>query len=81
MTLPKKNEKDNLELKGSRAGLSITGRKEQIKELAALFSQHGIGCRTEAGAGPREGALVFDHGTDPARVEELLESYQHAKGS
>jgi hypothetical protein len=49
--------------------------------LAALFSQHGIGCRTQAGAGPGEGALVFDHGTDPARVEELLESYQHAKGS
>jgi hypothetical protein len=81
MTFPKENEKAKLELTGSRVGLSIRGRKEQVEELAALFTQHGIGCRTEVGAVPGEGALVFDHGTDPARVEELLESYQHAKGS
>ena len=41
----------------------------------------GIPCRREPDVEPDKDALVFEDGTDRAKVGELLEGYEQAKGS
>ncbi len=76
MSLPKRNEKEYLHIEPSQQGYCIAGQKEHVSELSALFAQHGIPAQTEG-----EGVLHFEPGVDPVRLEELLESYKHVKGS
>jgi hypothetical protein len=79
MSLPPKNEKGYLEITDRPDGFSITARKEHANDLAPLFRQHGLACRREEGA--EQDTLVFDAGTDRAKVEEVLTGYGEAKGS
>jgi hypothetical protein len=45
MTLPKKAEKGYLQVQRFEGRPRIVAQSEHVAELAALFEQHGIGCR------------------------------------
>jgi hypothetical protein len=76
MSLPKRNDKEYLQIEPSQEGYRISGQKRHTDELAVLFAQHGITCQSDG-----EGLLRFDPNVDRVRVAELLDSYKQAKGS
>src|ERR1700732_1416220 len=76
MSLPKRNDKEYLQIEPSQEGCRISGQKEHTEELAVLFAQYGITCQNDG-----EGVLRFDPDVDRLRVAELLDSYKQAKGS
>ncbi|HEV3255421.1 MAG TPA: hypothetical protein VG013_00950 [Gemmataceae bacterium] len=81
MSLPDKNEKGYLEITDRDRGFAITALKAHAAELQPLFVQYGIPCRREADVEPDKDALVFAESADRAKVEQLLEGYEQAKGS
>jgi hypothetical protein len=81
MTLPKKAEKEYLQVQRFEGRPSIVGQREHVAELAALFEQHGIGCRRASATPAAEEVLLFDPGADVVAIEEILQSYQSARGS
>jgi len=81
MTLPKKDEKGYLQVQRAADRPSIVGQSQHIAELAALFEQHGIGCRRVPATPGTEDMLLFDPDADMAALKGILEAYQSAKGS
>ena len=81
MTLPKKAEKGYLQIQRFEGRPRIVGQREHVAELAALFEQHGIGCRRASATRAAEEMLLFDTEADVVAIEELLQSYQSARGS
>jgi hypothetical protein len=81
MTLPKKAEKEYLQVTGSPAGPRIVGQKSHVIELAALLEQRGIPCRRVSGTQSDEVVLVFDPDADVEAVKQVLEAYKGARGS
>ena len=75
------NDKDYLEITGTRKAFSVVAQKAHADELEVLFSQRGLACRRQANALPNEDALRFEESADRAAVQEVLESYKQAKGS
>ncbi len=81
MSLPKKEEKGYLEFATTGARLTLIARKDHAVELAPLFAQHGLEVRDEGEASAQENRLVFGHGVDRAKAQEILDAYKNAKGS
>jgi hypothetical protein len=81
MTLPKKTEKGYLQVQRFEGRPSIVGQGEHVAELAALFEQHGICCKRAPAPLAVEEMLLFDPDADVAAIEEILQSYQSARGS
>jgi len=79
MSLPGRNEKCYLEVTDHADGFAITALGKHANELQPLFHQYGMECRREAG--PKSDTLVFGGGTDRAKVEEVLASYETSRGS
>ena len=80
MTLPNVNDKRFLEIEDYKGGFAITADPQQVDELLALFTQHGIPCRKED-AGQGKQALIFDSPAEREAAAEILEGYTLAKGS
>lgn len=81
MTLPKKAEKEYLEITPTQGGFTILAEEQHASELQALFQQHEIPCHIESAVQPGEEALVFSQQADVTQAREVLEAYKHAKGS
>ena len=71
MTLPKKAEKEYLQVQRFEGRPSIVGQREHVGELAALFEQHGIGCRRASATPAAEDMLLFDPGADVVAIRYL----------
>ena len=81
MTLPKKAEKEYLQVAYSPDWPSITGQTAHVAELVALFKQRGIPCRREPSSRPDEERLLFEPDADVAVAKQILAAYKSAKGS
>ena len=81
MTLPKKAEKGDLQVQSFEGRPIIVGQREHVAELVALFGQHGIGGRSASATPATQEILVFDLDADVVAIEEILQSYQNARGS
>jgi hypothetical protein len=79
MTLPNRNAKDYLEIKGTESEFTVMAEKRHADELQSLFSSRGLICRRDARHG--EDTLRFDRGVNRAAIEMILESYKQSKGS
>ena len=81
MTLPKKAEKEYLEITPTEGGFTILAEEQHASALQALFQQHDIPCRIESTVQPGDEALVFSQEADVTQAREVLDAYKHAKGS
>jgi hypothetical protein len=81
MSLPGKSEKGYLEIAARGTGFAVTGLKQHLDDLAALFAQYGIPVQRQADVSPGEDALLLGADADLARAREVLEGYKTAKGS
>jgi hypothetical protein len=81
MTLPKRNERDYLEIKESAGGFSLFVRQEHASELSALLSQYGITYERKKSMAPGGDELFFSDVTLKPKVAVVLESYKNVKGS
>jgi hypothetical protein len=79
MTLPNRNAKDYLEIRGAESGFTVLAEKRHADELQSLFSSRGLVCRRDNRHG--EDTLRFNRGVNGAAVEMVLESYKQSKGS
>jgi hypothetical protein len=81
MTLPKKEEKQYLEIQESRKGFIIAARNEDAGALAALFLQYGISCERKPAKAKTEVTFQFPRAIERSQIESVLEGYKTAKGS
>jgi len=81
MTLPKRNERDYLEIKDTPDGFSLLVKQEHADELAALLRQYGIPHERETSIAPGGDEFFFTDVSVKSKVETVLESYKNVKGS
>lgn len=80
MSLPKKAEKEYLEISPRSDGFGIAAEPQHAAELEAIFTQNHLNCRVDSNAA--EGTVVsFGPQADRAKAQEILDAYRHAKGS
>jgi hypothetical protein len=81
MSLPKRNEREYLEIKDAGDGVSVGVKHEYAGELSVLLRQHGIPHERRKGAASDADELLFPAETDKPKLIAVLESYKNAKGS
>ena len=81
MSLPKRNERQYLEIKDAGDGFSIGVKHEYADGLSMLLRQHGITHVQRRGVTSDADELFFCAETDKSKLVAVLESYKNAKGS
>jgi hypothetical protein len=81
MPAPEENDKSYLAIVSHGSGFAIRATPRHAVELVPLFTQYGLSCRQEPDAQAGQETLVFAEGADRAKVQEILDGYQQAKGS
>jgi hypothetical protein len=81
MPLPKKAEKEYLEISPRNDGFGISAEPQHAAELEALFQQHHINCRVDSNGPEERAVLSFAPQADREKAQEILDAYRHAKGS
>jgi hypothetical protein len=81
MSLPKRNERQYLEIKDAGDGFSIAVKREYADGLSMLLRQYGITHVRRKGDTSDADELFFSAETDKPKLFAVLESYKNAKGS
>jgi hypothetical protein len=81
MSLPKRNERQYLEIKDAGGGFLVWVKHEYAGELSVLLRQHGITHKRRKGAASGADELFFSAETDKPKLIAILESYKNAMGS
>jgi len=81
MSLPKRNERQYLEIKDAGDGFSIEVKLQYADGLSMLLRQYGITHVRRKGVASDTVGLYFPAETDKPKLVAVLESYKSAKGS
>ena len=81
MSLPKRNERQYLEIKDAGDGFSVGVKTEYADGLSMLLRQYGITHVRRKGVASDADELFFPAETDKPKLVAVLESYKNANGS
>jgi len=81
MSLPKRNERQYLEIKDAGDGFSVGVKTEYADGLSMLLRQYGITHVRRKSASSDADELFFSAETDKPKLVAVLESYKNANGS